>query len=196
MKSRRVHFLAIAACMAFFAAAVPARAGIVPAQPRGATTFTFAIPGQEFFDGGFLFVDGFGPEVGTIITNTTVHIMYVSDGATPASDIDIHIALGVNDTFQETVITGADLGFVSGAGTFVGSISTADLNGVASSFFAPTSALSLQIGSIYDPPLIDGSGYFVNSTIVFDVIPVPEPGTIALLAVAALLVRRRARTAS
>jgi len=183
---------AIVAALAILVGAPGAIADPITGGPRGAT-YVFPIPGQGFFDGGFLFVDGFGPDVGSIITNTTFDIRYVSDGTTPASELDIHLGVTVNDTFLETVVTGADLGFGSGPGTFVGTISTLALNGEATSFFGPSAALSLEIGSINDPPLIEGSGYFDNSSIIFDIIPVPEPCTLVLLAMSSVILVRRRR---
>ena len=56
------------------------------------------------------------------------------------------------------------------------------LNGTAfQSPLWPHSLIDLQIGSTRTPPAIDGVGYFVDSAIILDVIPVPEPGTLSLV---------------
>ncbi len=136
--------------------------------------FPVPFPGQEFFNGGILFVTAIGPVDGYIITNTTFDITWVSDGATPASDLQIHGSVQVNETYAYFTVTGADLGFGSGPGVFKGSFSTDELNGLVwpSFFFPPYSIVDLEIDAVNGGG-IQGSGYFVDSFINFDVIPAP-----------------------
>ncbi len=145
----------------------------IPNHDNCDDTFPMPIPGQEFFDGGVVFVNLIGPVDGHEITNTTFDITYVSDGATPASDIQLHGFITVDGGFADFVVTGADLGFGSGPGTFVGTYETDALNGVAdeSFFFPPYAWVDLQIDSINGG--INGSGYFVDSFITCDVITAP-----------------------
>ncbi len=136
-------------------------------------TFPMPIPGEEFFDGGAMIVDLIGPIEDAVITNTTFDITYVSDGATPASELLLHGSVQVDREFVEFTVTGADLGFGSGEGTFHGKLQTDDLNGLVwpNFLFAPHSIVSLQVGAINGG--IEGTAYFVDSFITFDVIPPP-----------------------
>ncbi len=97
----------------------------------------------------------------------------MSDGATPASEIQLHGTVQVDNDFAEFTVTGEDLGFGSGPGTFKGTFSTDALNGVVwpSPLFPPHSIVDLQIDAINGG--IEGYGYFVDSFINFDVIPAP-----------------------
>ncbi len=143
----------------------------IPGHSNDDPIFPVPIPGQEYFDGGILFVTAIGPPSGSEIFNTSFDITYVSDGATPASDL--HITVGIwldeqNPVFAETSVNGTDLGFGSGPGTFQGTFETSVLNGFAveSFFFPPYSIVDLSIGAIDGG--IQGSGYFVDSFINFD----------------------------
>ena len=57
----------------------------IPGHGTGDPIFPVPFPGQEFFDGGILFVTALGPEGGSEIHNTSFDITWVSDGATPCS---------------------------------------------------------------------------------------------------------------
>ena len=146
------------------------RADHIPGHDNDDPIFPVPIPGQEFFSGGILFVTALGPHGGSEIHNTTFDITYVSDGATPASDL--HITVGMvlgeqNPVYVEAVVNGTDLGFGSGPGTFQGSFETSVLNGVAvQGFFPPYSIVDISIGSIDGG--IQGTAYFVDSFINFD----------------------------
>ncbi len=121
-----------------------------------------------------MFVTAIGPVEGDILTNTTFDITWVSDGATPASDLLLHGSVQVDETFVYFTVTGEDLGFGSGAGIFKGTYSTDTLNGLVwpSFFFPPYSIVDLQIDSVNGGG-IQGYAYFVDSFINFDVIPAP-----------------------
>ena len=136
--------------------------------------FPTPIPGEQFFNGGILFVTAIGPVEGDIITNTTFDITWVSDGATPASDLLLHGSVQVDKTLVYFTVTGEDLGFGNGSGTFKGSFSTDELNGLVwpSFFFPPYSIVDLQIDAVNGGG-IQGYAYFVDSFINFDVIPAP-----------------------
>ena len=142
--------------------------------------FPTPIPGEEHFTGGVLFVTAIGPVEGDIITNTTFDITYVSDGATPASEIQLHGTVQVDEGFAEFIVTGKDLGFGKGAGTFKGTYSTDALNGLVwpSFFFPPYSIVDLQIDATTGG--IQGYAYFVDSFINFDVIPAPPCAPLCL----------------
>ncbi len=65
----------------------------IPNHNNDDPIFPVPIPGQQFFSGGILFVTAIGPPGGSEIHNTIFDITYVSDGATPASDL--HITVGM-----------------------------------------------------------------------------------------------------
>jgi len=148
------------------------RADHIPGHDNDDPIFPVPIPGQEFFNGGIVFVTALGPLGGQEIHNATFDITYVSDGATPASDLHITVGMvigGESPDYVEAVVNGSDLGFGSGAGTFSGTFETAALNGIANEgFFPPYSIVDLSIGSIDGG--IDGTAYFVDSFINFDLV--------------------------
>ena len=143
----------------------------IPNHDNDDPIFPVPIPGKEFFSGGIMFVTAIGPPGGSEIHNTIFDITYVSDGATPASDLHITVGMWLgeeNPIYVETHVDGTDLGFGSGPGTFEGTFETSALNGIAveSFFFPPYSIVDLSIGAINGQ--IDGTGYFVDSFINFD----------------------------
>ena len=145
----------------------------IPGHSNDDPIFPVPIPGQEFFTGGIIFITAIGPLGGSEIHNTSFDITYVSDGATPASDLHITVGmmLGEQDpVFVETHVNGTDLGFGSGPGIFQGTFETSALNGVAveSFLFPPYSIVDLSIGAIDGG--IKGTGYFVDSFINFDLV--------------------------
>jgi len=163
----------------------PCWAGHIPGHQDSDPVFPMPIPGREFFEGGgdeevVFFVDAFGPVQGTIITNTRFDITYVSDGITPASDIVIAVSAPVDMQSREFHITGADLGFGSGSGTFIGTFETDELNGeVWQEIPDFPSIIHIRIESVVGG--IRGVGFFQDSFINLDVIPVPEPSAFGLL---------------
>jgi len=137
--------------------------------------FPCPMPGENDFHGGIMWVTLIGPVEDSVISNTTFNITWVSDGSSPASDLLLHGTVMVDNGFVDFTVTGADLGFGSGPGTFTGSVSTDSLNGIAWPFFlvAPYSIVDLQVDSVNGGG-IQGYAYFAaGSFIKFDVV---EPG--------------------
>ena len=137
--------------------------------------FPCPLPGQNDFNGGIMWVTLIGPVEDSIISGTTFDITWVSDGATPASDLLLHGSVMVDNDFVDFTVTGADLGFGSGPGTFKGTISTDALNGIAWPFFlvAPYSIVDLMVDSVNGGG-IQGYAYFAEGSFIkFDVV---EPG--------------------
>ncbi len=150
------------------------RADHIPGHDDCDPTFPMPIPGAAHCCGGgaILFVTLIGPVDDHVITNTTFDITYITDGATPASDIQIHGLISLEGGSAGFIVTGADLGFGGGAGTFNGTFETDALNGIASQgFFPPYSIVDLQIDAVGGG--IQGNAHFVNSFITCDVIPAP-----------------------
>ncbi len=162
---------ALAAALAIASSPRDVVADHIPGHSNDDPVFPVPIPGQEFFSGGIVFVTAIGPVAGVEIHNTSFDITYVSDGATPASDLHITVGLAINpdDPISvEFVVNGSDLGFGSGPGTFKGTLETDAFNGIPlQGFLPPYSILDISIGAINGG--IDGTGYFVDSFINFDV---------------------------
>lgn len=159
-----------AACMTLGAGV--AAGNHIPGHEECDPTFPMPIPGPDFFTGGVLFVTLIGPVEDTVITNTTFSITYTSDGATPASDLQLAVSAMVDGGFAEVIVTGADLGFGSGPGTFTGTFQTDALNGVVFQAIPPSSIVELMIDAVGGGG-IQGIGFFTDSFITFDVIPAP-----------------------
>jgi len=146
----------------------------IPGHDNCDPEFPMPLPGQEFFSGGVLFVTFIGPLEDDVITNTTFDIHWVSDGATPAADLFMEFTVQVNNQFVDFCLTGADLGFGSGPGTFKGTLQTDVLNGVVwpSPLFPPHSTVELVIDAVGGGG-IQGTSFFVGSVVRFAVIPAP-----------------------
>lgn len=176
----------------------PCWAGHIPGHQDSDPVFPMPIPGREFFEGGgnegaVFLVDAIGPVGGNIITNTKFDITYVSDGITPASDIVIGVSVPVDEQIREFHITGANLGFGGGPGTFTGTFETDELNGEVwqqmPDFLGST--VHITIDSVAGG--IRGTSYFQDSFINLDVIPVPEPSAVGLFMLGMLGLVRRSR---
>ncbi len=176
---------------------VTAFAGHINEHHDSDNIFPIPIPGQAFFTGGAMKVLALGPVEGSIITNTTFDVTYVSDGRIAASDLEIFLSVQVDNAFSELTVTGADLGFGSGEGTFTGSLTTDALNGMVWQCpDCPHSMLDLTITALSERAS-EGS-FFIDSLITLDLAPpkaVPEPASLSLLAagILALVVCRRRR---
>lgn len=179
-------------------AAMPARADHIDGHSDNDPVHPVPLPGEDFFSGGAVWMTAIGPRGGSEIINTWWDVTFVSDGATPASELYFNVGLHVldefgEDVYVETEVTGADLGFGSGPGTFHGTWETHDLDGIAveSFFFPPYSIVDVIIQATDGG--IDGYAYFVDSYIYFDVIPVPAPATLAGMGLGLACVGRRRR---
>jgi len=165
-------FCCVAAC-GLAMTGIPALADHIPGHDNCDSEFPMPLPGQQFFSGGILFVTFIGPLEDDVITNTTFDITWVSDGATPASNLFLALTVQVDFQFVEFCLSGADLGFGSGPGTFKGTLSTDALNGVVwPGFMPPNSTPELFIDAVGGGG-IQGTSFFVDSFIRFDVIPAP-----------------------
>ena len=165
---RTIRIAALTFATASVAFTLPLAADHIDGHSNDDPIFPVPIPGEEFFTGGILFVTAIGPLAGSEIFNTEFDITYVSDGATPASDMLIVVGYSSPTDYVELHVSGADLGFGDGPGTFTGTLSTDALNGITTeSFFPPYSIINLEIGAVNGQ--INGVGYFENSFINFDV---------------------------
>ena len=126
----------------------------IPNHDNCDDTFPMPIPGQEHFDGGLMFVNLIGPVDDHVITNTTFDITYVSDGATSASDLLLHGFITVDGGTSDFTVTGADLGFGSGPGTFTGTYETDALNGVADAQLLLSGEGQGVLAPLQTPPLL------------------------------------------
>jgi hypothetical protein len=153
----------------------PASADHIPGHDDSDPVFPIPMPGPSDFSGGgvAIWMTAIGPNGGSEVTKATFDFTYVSDGATPASDLLLNVGHWVESApgevvYVETIVTGADLGFTSGAGTFHGTFETTALNGVTIEHFlvAPNSLMDLIIDSTTGG--VQGTAYFVDSFIYLD----------------------------
>ena len=167
--------------LAFLAATTPASAGHIPGHNDGDPVFPIPIPD---FDGGVVYGTMIGPEAGVRIVGTRFDVNFRSDGEMPASELLITFTAQVDNDFRSMTVSGADLGFTSGAGDFQGTLQTDYFNGEVWQFPNwPHSLPEIEIHSTQGG--VPGVVQISNSFIYLDVIPVPEPGALALLLLSA-----------
>jgi hypothetical protein len=174
MRGGNVLLSSIAACGLALASTV-ALADHIPGHDDCDPEFPMPVPDQDFWDGNgaVFFVLFLGPLGDSVITNTTFDITYFSDGTTPASELFLEIGVCVDGVIVDFSVTGADLGFGSGPGTFQGTLDTDVLNGlVCPGFPGPNSTVELIV-DVVGGGAVQGTAYFIDSFITFDVIPPP-----------------------
>lgn len=199
---RLQNYWALAVVTGLALSAGQVRANHIPGHSNDDPIFPCPFPTQEFWNGDCViaFITLIGPDGGETIYTTNLDITYVSDGVTPPSDLIIVISTFVDGEFRELDISGADLGFGSGPGTYQGTWETDIFNGVIDGGFpGPFSTINLDLGSTSGP--VCGNAYFVDSFINFTIQePAPIPSvsqwgfavlTLLLLGVAAIVFRRR-----
>ena len=81
----------VALFVGLIALAPPTLADHIEGHNRSDPIFPVPLPSREHFNGGAAFVSALGPVGGMETTNTEFDITYVSDGATPASEIAIDV---------------------------------------------------------------------------------------------------------
>ena len=154
--------------------------------------FSINLP-EDQFSGQIMFITYIGPPAGQNIWHATANFTWVSTGGTPASNVLVNFELAVNGITEHWTVTGADLGWGSGPGTYSGSISTDRLNGL----ITPNGPLGgtiihVDIGTTTGGGLT--GGHFDNSSFTLEIAPVPVPSALALFGIAGLSLRRRRRT--
>jgi len=90
-------------------------------------TATVQIPSGPI--GGAISINGLGPPAGVETMHATAHITFTSNGTTRADEMLISVRSLLVDGIKQWEFTGADLGFLPGAGTYTGTIGTDILNG-------------------------------------------------------------------
>ena len=141
-------------------------AGHVPGHDDCDLVFPVPLPDEQTYNGGIIFVTSIGPFPEVQILETVVSIRYVSDGATPARDLLLNIQVPVDGELRELELTGAQLGFGTGPGTFTGTLVTPFFDGeVWNNSPFPHSLVEIGIGAVGGG--VDGYSYFVQSTITF-----------------------------
>ena len=167
---RTIRIAALAFATATVALTLPLSADHIDGHSNDDPIFPVPIPGQDIFNGGgvIMFITAIGPLEGSEIFSTEFDITYVSDGVTTASELLLVVGFPTTTEYVEIHVSGADLGFGDGPGTFTGTLTTDALNGIAvGSFFPPYSIVNLDIGAIDGP--VYGLAYFEDSFINFDV---------------------------
>lgn len=154
-----------------------AAAGVAEAQialpARDDTSFTVPFPGKRFFsgNGSLMHLTMIGPKGGARILGTRFDINLYSDGETPAADLRVEIEAMVDGEVRPFVLRGSDLGFGANPGMHRGSLFTGDLDGLVwqpDGF--PHSIIEVSIEAADGGP-IEGTTFFVGSTMTFTIIP-------------------------
>jgi hypothetical protein len=172
------------------AALGPATAALAHDLPNS-TDFSIFLP-EDQFTGQIMFITYIGPPAGQNIWHATADFTWISNGGTPASNILVNFELAVNGVTEHWTVTGADLGWGSGPGTYTGTIGTDMLNGL----LTPNgpgggTIIHVDIGTTTGDGLT--GGHFDNSSFTLELAPVPAPSALFALA-GGLVVRHRRRS--
>jgi hypothetical protein len=127
----------------------------------GAGDFVLTIPPGPYAN-QVTFIHFIGPDVGEVVTNSTLDLTWISDGSMPASELFLEFKITADGASHTWSVTGADFGWGSGAGTFTGTLESSLLNGVASHGFFPHSTIDLIIDRVGGGGV---TGQFMNSTL-------------------------------
>ena len=116
---------------------------------HGPTGSTFVAPLPELqLNSQLIFASLIGPKVGETIAHTTLDIQWESNGVFPPSELLLDFRVFVNGGSSKSwTVTGADLGWGAGAGTYFGQLDTDELNGVAWHFIAPDAIIDSRFSS-------------------------------------------------
>jgi hypothetical protein len=166
----------------------PAAAHDIP----GSTPFTITLP-SDVFTGEVLFITYIGPPVGQGVWHADADFTWISlPGGTPASNISVSVEVAVDGAFQEWTVTGSDLGWTSGPGTFSGQADTDSLNGLVTASGPMGGSIMHVFIAQSNGDGITG-GHFADSTITLTLAPIPAPSALAIFALAGASGHRRRR---
>ena len=185
MTIRQVHTL-------IFAATIVGASGSVFAHDLpNSTDFSIFLP-EDQFSGQIMFITYIGPPAGQNVWHATADFTWISTGGTPASNILVNFELAVNGITEHWTVTGADLGWGSGPGTYTGSIGTDRLNGlITANGPLGGTIIHVDIGTTTGDGL--SGGHFDNSSFTLEIAPVPAPSALALLLLGGRTSKRRRR---
>ena len=135
---------------------------------HGPTGSTFVAPLPELqLNSQLILASLIGPKVGKTIAHTTLDIEWESNGVFPPSELLLEFEIFVNGGTQKSwIVTGSDLGWGAGAGTYFGQLDTDDLNGVAWHFLAPDAIIDFTVATASGTGGVTGK--LTNSTLTFD----------------------------
>ena len=140
----------------------------------GTQTTELQIPSDPL-TGQILFITYLGPPQG-YVTKVSLDLTFITDGTFPAEDLAFDVHAPTLPGFPEWFVTGADLGWGQGAGTWTGTIETESLNG---EIFNPGGPFSIWDVTILTASGVGGvTGQFIDSAIVIEYSltpPDPEP---------------------
>ncbi len=153
---------------ALLAAACWLLAGQGLATAQGPSTHRFDLPSDPL-TGSITFVTYVGPHDGCVV-GARVHLEFTTGGSFTANDLELHIEAPVTPNFPEWVIQGgADLGWGSAPGTYIGDLDSTLLNGAISSLPAlPWSLWDVSFGPVVGSGHNGVTGQFTNSYIEID----------------------------
>lgn len=140
---------------------------VAPAHGPTGSTFETPLPDLTL-QSSVIFAMLIGPPVGSTIAHTTLQVFWESNGEFPASDVEFEFEMYVDGGVHKSwIVSGADLGFGSGAGVFIGTLNTDVFNGVAWHFLGPDAIIDFTIGTVSGTGGV--TGRLSNSRLVFDI---------------------------
>lgn len=183
-------------CVPFLVSIVLLGVFVLPTSAHdlpNSTDFSIFLP-EDQFTGQVMFITFIGPPAGQNIWHATADFTWIANGGgTPASNVLVNFELAVNGMTKHWTVTGADLGWGSGPGTYTGSIGTDFLNGLISpNGPGGSSIIHVDIGTTTGGGL--SGGHFDNSSFTLEIAPIPAPSSLAILGGTLLSRRRRRRS--
>jgi hypothetical protein len=143
------------------------------------TEFSIFLP-EDQFTGQIMFITYIGPPAGQNVWHATADFTWVSIGGTPASNILVNFELAIDGITEHWTVTGADLGWGSGPGTYTGTIGTDLLNGLLTpNGPGGSTIINVDIGTTTGDGLT--GGHFDNSSFTLELAPVPAPSVLCVL---------------
>lgn len=111
----------------------------------GNTIFVAPVPDQTM-TGEVVLATLIGPPSGSTVVHAELSLNFTTNGAVNAADVQLDFGLSLDGVGKHWLVSGSDLGWGSGSGTFSGTIATDDFFGQIGQGFLPgASVISLDI---------------------------------------------------
>jgi hypothetical protein len=132
----------------------------------GSTEFVAPLP-TDNYTGKILTATLIGPTNDSHVLHATLAVTWNSHPNMPASDLGLEFTLPTVNGSEHWIVTGADLGFGDGPGTFTATLDSDDLNGIV---FWPLPPNAIIHFDIFNATGTDGVwGQFQNSSLTLEI---------------------------